>query len=141
MMLRPQQTHVMPCDLLFSQACILCAQPFLLRRYLKAAVALQEVLNTLKVSLGTTDTKFSAALGQDKRISVVGSVKGSQSYLTRVGTFDVDLSLQGIILLVRHTPRAVIVWLLACIGQRAGALPLYIGPHRGSAMCCFVRAL
>ena len=64
------------------------------------AVLLQEVLNTLKVSLGTTDTKFSAALGQDKRISVVGMVKGSQSYLTRVGTFDVDLSLQGIILLV-----------------------------------------
>ena len=66
-------------------------------------MTLQEVLNSLKVSLGTSDTKFSAALGSDKQISVVGTVKGSQSYLTRVGTFDVDLSLQGIILLVRHT--------------------------------------
>lgn len=62
---------------------------------------LQEVLESLKVSLGTSDTKFSAALGNDKRISVAGAVKGSQSYLTRVGTFDVDLSLSGIILLVR----------------------------------------
>ena len=61
---------------------------------------LQGVLASLKVSLGTSDTKFSAALGADKRISVAGTVKGSQSYLTRVGTFDVDLSLQGIILLV-----------------------------------------
>jgi len=56
----------------------------------------------LKVSLGTSDTKFSAALTSDKRISVTGTVKGTQSYLTRVGTFDVDLSLQGIILLVRY---------------------------------------
>ena len=61
---------------------------------------LQGVLASLKVSLGTSDTKFSAALGTDKRISVAGTVKGTQSYLTRVGTFDVDLSLQGIILLV-----------------------------------------
>ena len=43
--------------------------------------ALQEVLESLKVSLGTSDTKFSAALGNDKRISVAGAVK--QSYLTR----------------------------------------------------------
>ena len=64
------------------------------------ACTLQGVLASLKVSLGTSDTKFSAALGTDKRISVAGTVKGSQSYLTRVGTFDVDLSLQGIILLV-----------------------------------------
>lgn len=56
------------------------------------------------MSLGTSDTKFSAALGNDKRISVAGTVKGSQSYLTRVGTFDVDLSLSGIILLVRVFP-------------------------------------
>ena len=39
-------------------------------------------------------------LGTDKRISVAGTVKGSQPYLTRVGTFDLDPSLQGIILLV-----------------------------------------
>ena len=74
------------------------------------AVALQEVLNSLKVSLGTSDTKFSAALGKDQRISVAGTVKGSQSYLTRVGNFDVDLSLQGIILLVRCAPHATAVW-------------------------------
>ena len=37
---------------------------------------LQEVLESLKVSVGTSDTKFSAALGNDKRISVTGIVKG-----------------------------------------------------------------
>ena len=37
---------------------------------------LQEALESLKVSLGTSDTKFSAALGNDKRISVAGTVKG-----------------------------------------------------------------
>ena len=37
---------------------------------------LQEVLESLKVSLGTRDTKSSAALGSNKRISVAGAVKG-----------------------------------------------------------------
>ncbi|CAL5222438.1 g4801 [Coccomyxa viridis] len=80
----------------------------------------KEVLNTLKVSLGTTDTKFSAALGQDKRISVVGSVKGSQSYLTRVGTFDVDLSLQGIILLTRQIDKPGVIAAVATVLSSAG---------------------
>ena len=85
-------------------------------------MALQEVLNSLKVSLGTSDTKFSAALGKDKRISVAGTVKGSQSYLTRVGNFDVDLSLQGIILLVRCTTDAMLcsaLWRLHCISRQS----------------------
>ena len=37
---------------------------------------LQEVLESLKVSLGTRDTKSSPALGSNKRISVAGAVKG-----------------------------------------------------------------
>ena len=62
----------------------------------------QDVLKSLRIALGSSDTRFSAALGKDKRISVTGTVKGASPYLTRIGTFDVDLSLDGIILLVRN---------------------------------------
>ena len=63
------------------------------------------MLRSLRVALGSSDTRFSAALGSDKRIAVTGAVKGAQPYLTRIGTFDVDLALRGNILLVRgvHT--------------------------------------
>ena len=61
---------------------------------------MQAALKSLSVSLGSGDTKFSAALGTDKRISVTGTVKSGAPYLTRIGTFDMDLSLAGIILLV-----------------------------------------
>ena len=59
------------------------------------------MLSSLRIALGSSDTCFSAAIGKDKRISVMGAVKGFAPYLTRIGTFDVDLSLDGIILLVR----------------------------------------
>ncbi len=62
---------------------------------------MQEVLKSLRIALGSSDTRFSAALGADRKISVTGTVKGAAPYLTRIGTFDVDLSLDGIILLVR----------------------------------------
>ena len=66
--------------------------------------SVQDVLKSLRVALGSSDTKFSAALGSDKRIAVTGAVKGAQPYLTRIGTFDVDLALRGNILLVRGVP-------------------------------------
>ncbi|CAK0787442.1 hypothetical protein CVIRNUC_010662 [Coccomyxa viridis] len=78
------------------------------------------VLASLKVSLGTSDTKFSAALGTDKRISVAGTVKGTQSYLTRVGTFDVDLSLQGIILLTRQLDKPGVIAAVANVLSKEG---------------------
>ncbi|CAL8467506.1 g7044 [Coccomyxa elongata] len=62
----------------------------------------KDVLSSLRIALGSSDTRFSAAIGKDKRISVMGTVKGSAPYLTRIGTFDVDLSLDGIILLTRQ---------------------------------------
>lgn len=63
----------------------------------------QAALKSLSVSLGSSDTRFSAALGADKRISVTGTVKSGAPYLTRIGTFDMDLSLAGIILLVSNS--------------------------------------
>jgi D-3-phosphoglycerate dehydrogenase len=68
---------------------------------------MQEALKSLSVSLGSSDTRFSASLDGDRRISVRGTVKSGAPYLTRIGTFDADLSLSGIILLVSvpaHAP-------------------------------------
>ncbi len=94
------------------------------------------MLESLKVSLGTSDTKFSAALGNDRRISVAGTVKGSQSYLTRVGTFDVDLSLSGIILLVRDALHEYVQLYMnahdVCLSLH-GSMPLFIRTHYVSA--------
>ena len=48
----------------------------------------------MTVSLGTSKSKFSAALNSDSDISVSGTVKGGTPYLTAVGNFDVDLAIE-----------------------------------------------
>ena len=63
---------------------------------------LQDVLSSLKVALGTQNAVFSAAVGARNDISVAGTVKGGAPYLTRIGSFTVDLQLGGIVLLVRQ---------------------------------------
>jgi len=61
----------------------------------------QEVLSSMRVALGTSETKFSAALNPERRVSVTGEVKAGAPYLTQIGSFDVELGMEGIILLVR----------------------------------------
>ena len=63
---------------------------------------MQEVLTSLRVCLGTQNAVFSAAVGKRNEISVSGTVKGGAPYLTRIGSFTVDLQLGGIVLLVRQ---------------------------------------
>ena len=65
---------------------------------------LQEVLASMRVALGTSDTKFSAALGPERCVSVTGEVKAGAPYLTQIGSFDVELAMEGIILLARARP-------------------------------------
>ncbi len=91
------------------------------------------------MALGSSDTKFSAALGSDKRIAVTGAVKGAQPYLTRIGTFDVDLALRGNILLVRgNPPTGTPPGFLACA---TSAADLRVGQRsRRSYRCCRRRA-
>ena len=62
----------------------------------------QEVLSSLRVALGTQSAVFSAAVCSRNEISVSGTVKAGAPYLTRIGSFDVDLQLGGIVLLVRQ---------------------------------------
>ncbi len=55
----------------------------------------------MRVALGTSDTKFSAALSPERRVSVTGDVKAGAPYLTQIGSFDVELAMEGFILLAR----------------------------------------
>jgi hypothetical protein len=55
----------------------------------------------MRVALGTSDTKFSAALNPERRVSVTGDVKAGAPYLTQIGAFDVELAMEGFILLAR----------------------------------------
>ena len=59
----------------------------------------------MRVALGTSDTKFSAALGPKRCVSVTGEVKAGAPYLTQIGSFDVELAMEGIILLARASPQ------------------------------------
>lgn len=48
----------------------------------------------MTVALGTSNSKFSAAVNSEKDICVSGTVKGGTPYLTAVGSFDVDLAVE-----------------------------------------------
>ena len=50
----------------------------------------------------TSETKFSAALDKYNRLYMEGCVKYTNPHLTKVGSFDVDLALEGSILLLRQ---------------------------------------
>ena len=77
---------------------------------------MQEILSQLRVSIATDKTKFPAALNNRSEIAVEGVVKGGKdAFITKVGQFDVDLSVEGIVLLVRQSDRPGIV---------AGSYPL-----------------
>lgn len=90
---------------------------------------LQEILSSLKVSLGTSKTKFSAALSKSGNISVEGVVKGGKAaFITKVGQYDVDLSVEGIVILARQTDKPGII-----AGQQM------VSPTRSLSCCelCF----
>ncbi|KAK9845562.1 hypothetical protein WJX84_010894 [Apatococcus fuscideae] len=67
------------------------------------------VLTSMAVSLGTGSSKFSAALDYRQRVSVAGTVKDNHPYLIRIGIFDVDLALEGTVLLCRQQDRPGII--------------------------------
>jgi len=68
-----------------------------------------EVLTGLSVGLGTSKSKFSAAVDKNGRIYVEGNVKNGTPYLTKIGSFDVELSVQGSVLLCRQRDQPGIV--------------------------------
>ena len=70
------------------------------------------ILSSIEVSLGAGASRFSAAVDPaSKRISVGGTVKGAAAlpFITRIGAFDVDLALEGEVLLVRQNDQPGII--------------------------------
>lgn len=69
------------------------------------------ILSEIEVEVGSSASKFSAAVNPtSKRIAVGGTVKtGGMPFLTRIGAFDVDLALEGEVLLVRQTDQPGII--------------------------------
>jgi D-3-phosphoglycerate dehydrogenase len=67
------------------------------------------VLSSLSVALGTGKSTFSAAVDKTGRIYVEGQVKNGTPYLTKVGGFDVELAMQGSVLLCRQRDQPGIV--------------------------------
>jgi D-3-phosphoglycerate dehydrogenase len=70
------------------------------------------ILSGIEVALGTADSRFSSAVDPASgRIAVAGTVKGAPGlpFLTRIGAFDVDLALEGEVLLVRQTDQPGII--------------------------------
>ncbi|KAA6429329.1 MAG: d-3-phosphoglycerate chloroplastic-like [Trebouxia sp. A1-2] len=74
----------------------------------------RDVLTSMTVALGTSNSKFSAALNSKGDISVSGTVKGGAPFLTSIGNFDVDLVIEGTVLLVLQKDRP---GLIAAVGQ------------------------
>lgn len=79
------------------------------------------VLAELTVSLATSATRFSAALDKTGgRIAVSGAVRDGVPYLTRVGAFDTELGIDGIVLLTRQTDQPGIIAAVSSLLGSAG---------------------
>lgn len=63
----------------------------------------------MSISIKASETKFSGALDKYNRLYMEGSVKYGNPHLTKVGSFDVDLELEGSILLIRQVERPACV--------------------------------
>lgn len=69
----------------------------------------RDVLSSLSVALGTSSSRFSAAVDKTGRIYVEGRVQANEPLLTKIGNFDVELSVQGSVMLTRQRDQPGIV--------------------------------
>lgn len=67
------------------------------------------VLETMKVSVGTSTSRFSSAVDEEGHISASGTVKNGQPFLTTIGSFDVDVAAEGEVILVRQNDQPGII--------------------------------
>lgn len=61
-----------------------------------------EVLSSVCIQLANTETRFSSSRDSHGSITVEGCVRYGVPYLTRVGNFQVDISLEGPVLFCRQ---------------------------------------
>jgi D-3-phosphoglycerate dehydrogenase len=67
------------------------------------------VLDEIEVAIGSNKSKFSSAVTPAGRITVAGTVKSGTPFLTRIGAFDVDLAVEGEVVLVRQNDQPGII--------------------------------
>jgi D-3-phosphoglycerate dehydrogenase len=61
-----------------------------------------EILSSVAIQLANAETRFSSSRDAEGSIAVEGCVRNGVPYLTRVGNFQVDISLEGPILFCRQ---------------------------------------
>ncbi|GKV26385.1 hypothetical protein SLEP1_g35703 [Rubroshorea leprosula] len=59
-------------------------------------------LESIQVQIANVESKFASAMSETGEIRVEGQVKDGIPYLSKVGSFDVDVSLEGSIILCRQ---------------------------------------
>lgn len=59
-------------------------------------------LESIQIDISNVESKFASATGQPGHITVVGAVKGGVAYLTKIGSFNMDIALEGSVVLCRQ---------------------------------------
>jgi D-3-phosphoglycerate dehydrogenase len=90
------------------------------------------ILTGMEVSLGSKEATFSSAVdAATGRISVAGVVKAAAGpFLTRIGAFDVDLALEGDVILVRQNDQPGIIAGVSAELSKAGCNISYMTVSR-----------
>ncbi len=68
----------------------------------------KEVLSTMQVSVKATSSKFSSALDRSS-IKVGGTVRNGLPFITRIGPFEVEVGMEGCVMLVQQTDKPGII--------------------------------
>eukprot|EP01023_Acetabularia_acetabulum_P044097 TRINITY_DN4420_c0_g1_i1.p1 TRINITY_DN4420_c0_g1~~TRINITY_DN4420_c0_g1_i1.p1 ORF type:complete len:619 (+),score=148.23 TRINITY_DN4420_c0_g1_i1:67-1923(+) len=81
----------------------------------------KDALSSMSVSIGTSESKFSAAVDRTGRIYVQGGVRAGLPFLTKIGGFDVDLAIErGDVILVRQKDQPGVIAALSSLLGEAG---------------------
>ncbi|KAK4761064.1 hypothetical protein SAY87_005957 [Trapa incisa] len=72
-------------------------------------------LDSIQINISNMDSKFASAVTEDGHISIEGRVKDGVPHLTCVGTFDVDVSLEGNVILCRQVDQPGMIGLVGNI--------------------------
>lgn len=59
-------------------------------------------VDSIQVQISSVESKFASSISESGQISIEGKVKFGEPHLTRVGSFDVDVSLEGNLILCRQ---------------------------------------
>lgn len=69
----------------------------------------------MSVSISSSDSKFSAALDKNKLIHLEGAVRSGLPCITKTGEFDVEVSMEGFVCLVRQVDQPGLIAAIAAL--------------------------